>query len=152
MKQSPALMRPIVISALLAVAVSQTLNAATQDTRKISLEECIKIALEHNLDVQIERINPEISRYNISLAYADWDPLFTAGGSHSFSSSPGGVDAQNRPFVGTESETDSFNLGLQGALPSGLTYNLTGNVADNTGTNPFGPFENTRGSALMTLR
>jgi hypothetical protein len=30
-------------------------------TRKISLEESIKIALEHNLDVQIERLNPEIS-------------------------------------------------------------------------------------------
>ena len=87
---------------LLAVALFTGINAAAPDTRKISLEESIKIALEHNLDVQIERINPELARYNLSLAYAGWDPVFTASGEHDFSLSPGGLDPQNRPYSGSE--------------------------------------------------
>ena len=115
---------------LVAVAVSAEINAAAPETRKISLEESIKIALEHNLDVQIERINPEISRYNLSFAYAGWDPILTASGQHDFSLSPGGLDPQNRPFLGSETDANTFRAGLSGLLPFGLNYNLSGNLTD----------------------
>ena len=119
---------------LVAVAVATEINAAAPETRKISLEESIKIALEHNLDVQIERLNPEIARYNLSFAYAGWDPVLTASGEHDFSLSPGGFDPQNRPFLPTETDANTFRAGLSGLLPSGLTYNLTANLTDAYGT------------------
>jgi len=155
---------------LVAVALSTEINAAAPETRKISLEESIKIALEHNLDVQIERINPEISRYNLSFAYAGWDPVLTASGQHDFSLSPGGLDPQNRPFLGSETDANTFRAGLSGLLPFGLNYNLSGNLTDSYGTRPdltqilspdgttnflsnrF-PFENTVGQAgVIVLR
>jgi len=46
------------------------------------------------------------------------------------------VDPQGRTFAGIESETDSFNTGLRGLLPWGLSYTLGGSLSDRTGTSP----------------
>src|SRR5438876_1159264 len=91
-------------------------------TTPLSLMESIQLALEHNLDVKIERYVPEIARYNLGLAYSEYEPALSAGGLHSFNLSPGGIDLQNRPFAGTSTESDSFNAGLVGILPTGLSY------------------------------
>jgi len=129
--------------------------------RAISLEETIELALKHNLDVQISRVNPEIARYNLNISYADWEPAFSASGSHNFSSTPAGIDQQRRPFPATQNEADSFaaNVGpagsVSGLLPSGLTYNLSGNASDTLFTR-FGPTnvlsETSRGSVNLSLR
>jgi outer membrane protein TolC len=116
------------------------------------LLESVQLALEHNLDVKIERYVPEIARYNLGLAYSEYEPALSAGGLHSFNLSPGGIDLQNRPFAGTSTESDSFNAGLVGVLPTGLSYRLGGNVSDASGINPGGPFENTSGIASVELR
>src|SRR5438105_8644328 len=115
---------------------AQPATNTNSPARPISLEESIELALRQNLDVQISRINPEIARFNLSIAYADWEPAFSASGTHTFSSTPGGIDAQGRPFFATRSEADSFaaNVGpggtLGGLLPSGGTYNLSGTASD----------------------
>src|SRR5262249_31146848 len=87
--------------------------------------------------VQIERINPLIARQNLSIAYADWEPTFSASGSHNFSSNPAGFDSSGRIIPSTESTSDSFpgspygaQVGIGGVAPSGLTYNLSGNASD----------------------
>src|SRR5713226_226097 len=74
------------------------------------------------------------------------------GVDHGHSLSPGGIDAQNRPFSGTTTDIDSFTAGLGGLLPSGLTYDLGSDFSDSTGTAPTGPFENTGGSVAVQLR
>jgi outer membrane protein TolC len=121
-------------------------------SRPVSLAECIQMALEHNLDIKIERYNPQIARYNLSLAYSAYEPTFNGGGTHSFNLSPGGIDQQNRTFGGTTTDSDAFNAGLVGLLPSGLSYSLAGNLTDAAGIAPGGPFENTSGSASAQLR
>jgi outer membrane protein TolC len=142
-------------------ANAQTTNAIS--TKSLTLNDCIQLALQHNFDVRIERVNPEIARYNVSLAYAGYDPSFDLTGTHSDSTSPGGLDAQNRPFQPTSSKSDAFNVGINGQLPidSGLTYSLAGNITQTSGdstqftTNgiPFlVPFQSTRGSASLGLR
>ena len=123
------------LAVLLAVAVTSALEPA-RTTRNLSLQDCIQIALEHNLDVQIQRINPELARYALGVSYGNYDPNFGFSGDHSRNISPGGVDTQGRAFGGTESETDRFSSSLQGLLPWGLTYNLGGTMADRTGTQP----------------
>jgi outer membrane protein TolC len=102
--------------------------------RWMSLQDCIEIALKHNFTIQIARYNPAISRYNLWGAYGVYDPNFTASVNHSYNLSPGGVDAQGRPFVGTEVEADTIRSGLAGLLPWGLTYNLGMNASDQTTT------------------
>lgn len=124
----------------------------TNSKSAMSLSDCIQTALEHNLDINIERYNPAIARYNLDLAYAGYEPSLSGGGVHSFNLSPGGIDPQNRPFAGTTTENDSFNAGITGLLPSGLTYSLGGNLTDAAGQAPGGPFENTGGAASIQLR
>ncbi len=80
--------------------------------RALSLSECVRTALEHNLDVKIARFEPEIARHNVSLAYAAYEPTFEIAGTHSYSASPGGIDAQNRPYSGTTTEGDSYRAGV----------------------------------------
>src|SRR5437868_6202091 len=112
------------------VVHAQTTNGTNTLARPISLEESIELALRHNLDVQISRVAPEVARYNLNIAYADWEPTLSASGSHTFSATPAGID-QHGPFPATETKTDAFNAGIggpgggvSGLLPIGLAYSL----------------------------
>src|ERR1041385_6476523 len=80
--------------------------------RVMTLEDCIQAALQHNFDVQIKRFSPDIARYNLGISYGGYDPTFSFSGEHDFNLSPGGVDAQGRPFQGTESESDRLSSGF----------------------------------------
>jgi outer membrane protein TolC/predicted nucleic acid-binding protein len=123
--------------------------------RRMSLQDCIQEALQHNLDVQIQRYNPEISLYNLSAAYGPYDPTFSLSGTHSYNVQPGGF------FEGIQlpSETiknDSFNSGLTGELPwTGLQYNFSGNISqqhfDTPTTNGAFSSRNSSGSAGVQL-
>ncbi len=114
------------------------------------------MALEHNLDVAIERLNPEIAKYNISYAYAGYDPTLRLGGQHNNSLSPGGYDEQlGLRYGGSKSESDSFSASLGGVLPTGLSYSLSGNTAEtygfNSGATGLFPYDNSTASAGITL-
>jgi outer membrane protein TolC len=100
------------------------------------LEEAITLAVQHNFDVQIQRFNPEIARYSLSINYGAYDPEFFIQGVHRYSLSPGGLDAQARPYQGSETESDEFTASLSGLLPTGLTYQLSGRASDQYGTRP----------------
>lgn len=109
---------------------------AAGTSRPMSLQDCLREALSRNFDVQIETINPRIAGHSLSAVYADYDPNFTVNSQHQFSSDVGGLDSQNRPYDGSESDVDSLSASLNGLLPSGLTYTLSANVSDTTGNRP----------------
>lgn len=134
-------------------------TVSTVNTRSVSLQQVIDMALQHNLDIQIQRFLPDLSRFDIQGAYGAYDPILFASGRHSYRLDPGGLDAQNRPFQGNETDVDSFNTGLSGLLPWGLRYSVTGNASDAYGTRPGAllnervPFENsTANAAISELR
>jgi outer membrane protein TolC len=129
-------------------AEADTTNTPSQP---VSLAECIQAALEHNLDIKVERIAPEIARENLDFSYAAYEPIFTAGALHSFDQSPGGINAQNQPFSGTDSRDDSFNAGFAGISPIGTTYSLSGNLGDTIGNTGGIPFGNTAGLEGLQL-
>ena len=111
-------------AATLAAAVAQT-NAPAP--RALSLADCVTEALKHNFDVQVERYNPQISLYDLHAAYGGYDPLFSISGTHGHNNSgPEG-------FPPSISDDNSFNSGLAGATPWGMTYNLAGNIAETYG-------------------
>ena len=132
MQLLPSLVVPFIV-------VTATLGAESDSSarRVMTLEDCIQAALQHNFDVQIKRFSPEISRYTLSASYGGYDPTFSFSGEHDFNLSPGGVDAQGRPFQGTESESDRLSSGFQGLLPWGLFYNVGGTVSDQNTLRPF---------------
>jgi outer membrane protein TolC len=118
--------------------------------RPLSLKDCIQIALEHNLDVKIERFTPEIARYDLNLAYATYEPVARGSAIHQSSfehAVPGSTNA-----AGTTTKNDSFIAGIIGTLPTGLTYELGGDVANTRTTEGTGRLEDSRGSASIQLR
>jgi outer membrane protein len=119
---------------------------------RLSLQDCVGLALKHNLDIKIARCDVEVSRDNVSGAYGAYEPVLDVSGSHSFSASPGGVDAENRPFPGTTSDSDFYQANIGALLPSGLQLGLRSDVGKTTGTSPSGPFANTAGSASIQMR
>jgi len=119
------------VAAIWSAAVAQT-NAPA--ARALSLADCLTAALQHNFDVQVERYEPAKAQLNLNAAYAGYDPLFSLSGTHNHSRSGGfftnGISV---------SDGNTFSSGITGALPSGLTYGLTGNVAENYGYNASTP-------------
>ena len=108
---------------LLLLALAAGARSEDQTPRLLSLSDCIQMALQHNYDVQIERLTPEIARYNLDGSYGAYEPSFNASAGERFLNQPGtfdpkksGVDA---PY---ELTTDSLGLGIAGLLPSGLSF------------------------------
>ena len=112
--------------------------------RRMSLEDCIELALKNNLDLKIDRINPDIARYALGGSYGYYDPIFGLSGEHSHSEQ--GSQAFN--FLRAPSYiTDYNNLqsSLGGSLPWGTTYSFQGNMTDTESA------ESTSGSASVKL-
>ena len=62
---------------------------ATSAVREMSLPDCIQEAMQHNLDMQIQRYNPQISLYNLNANYGGYDPTFNFSGTHNYNDSGG---------------------------------------------------------------
>ena len=120
----------LALFAAVATAAAQT-GTNTPAGRAMSLPDCIQAALAHNLDVQIERYNPQISRYNLNAAYSGYDPMFNISGQHDYNKSgcmfTNGVPVYDKNTFSTAGATGS---GIGGQLPWGLQYNFSGNVSD----------------------
>src|SRR5688572_22341668 len=141
-----------VLVCLLLLAAPAQANETNSIPRNFSLSECIRIALEHNLEIRIARLTPKIRAHNLAAAFGVYEPSLDLAGTHHYSASPGGIDEQNRPYVGTTTERDTYRAGLNAFLPTGLRINLGGDINTTAGTNPFGPFENSSGATSVQLR
>lgn len=132
--QLKRILGPLVVCGAFSV---QAQSISTNNIRPISLQDAITMALQQNFDVQIQRFNPELARYSVSISYGGYDPTVFASGQHTYAQSPGAIDPiEGRVFTGSTSETDSFAAGFRGLLPTGLTYQLSGNAADSYGSTP----------------
>jgi len=152
------LMRILWVLLLVGGLSASAQTVSTNNTRPITLEEAINLALEHNFDLQLQRFDPEIARYSLSINYAAYDPELFLQGRHSYSLSPGGLDPQARPFQGSETESDDFTGSVGGLAPTGLNYQFSARASDQYGTRPDlatggrTPFENaTANAAAATL-
>jgi outer membrane protein TolC len=82
---------PVIVGLLLTpFANAQEILSQQEDTREqffLSLEETINIALENNLDIRIEKYNPEIEQETIKEAESAFDSKVSAGSSQAFNES-----------------------------------------------------------------
>jgi outer membrane protein TolC len=117
------------VTAALGQAYSATNSApkttnAPANVRQLSLEDCVQLALQHNLDLQIDRYNPEISLYNLRADYAAYDPTFNFSGQHDHSEAGSQLLSGGFTVPGSKQDDDSFSSSLSGLTPWGTTYNL----------------------------
>jgi len=140
-------------AAAFAVAAQTNTDADMGATRAMSLTDCIRQALAQNFDVQIQRINPQISLDNLNAAYSGYDPTFNMSGRHNYSVSPGSYSS----VIGgvsppQSSQENSFSSGISGGLLpwTGLQYSLNGNLSKTYGLSSGAP-PSSFGSVGITL-
>lgn len=132
-------------------------SAPAQETqreeREITLEECIQLALENNLDIRIQRYNPQIANFSLQDAYGVYDPSFDFSYTHSKSTQAPGIDEQNRPIPGSGSTTDSYSTSLGGTLPyTGLSYTLFGSATDSDVSRDLTSFTSVQGNLGIAMQ
>jgi outer membrane protein len=124
-------------------AATPTNTMAAGATRPMSLEDCIQEALQHNLDVQIERYNPQMSLFNLRGSYGGYDPTLSVSGEHDYSKSGGYIDQDGRLVTPVRQDSDNFAAGFSGDTPWGMTYNIgngnngPANIAERWGNKNF---------------
>lgn len=98
--------------------------------RPISIGEAIQSALQRNFDVQVQRLSPLISEYNLRASYGVYEPSLDLSTSHRKAVSPGGFTQEGLTLPSSTIRNDSFGatIGPNGYLPSGLTYSVDANV------------------------
>lgn len=113
-------------------AIVGTANTAAQPSRQISLNDAIQMALQSNLDIQIFRYNPQISQFAISEAYAVYEPSLRFAAFRANQKLPGGSDEFGNPYPSQISSTESYDAdignGVTGYVPTGLRYNIGGEL------------------------
>jgi len=135
--QSSPPMRTLKLFLFLACAALPALaQTNAPESRVMSMEDCVEVALRHNLDVQIQRLNPDISRFTLEAGYGAYDPSLYGGVSHTDNHQPPSVDSNGRVIPGAEIESDNYDGGFQGLLPWGLNYNLGMTLNDQTTKRP----------------
>jgi outer membrane protein len=97
--------------------------------RVLSLQDCIQNALKQNLDVQIQRYNPEIALFNLRASYGGYDPTLSLSGTHNYNVQPGTILDNGLQTPSETIKDDNFTAGLSGELPfTGLQYDFTGQI------------------------
>jgi len=107
--------------------VTATLAALGQtnppaNSRELSLQDCIELALKHNLDLKIDRYNPELQLFGLQAFYGYYDPTLTLSGQHDHSLSGQQLVSGGFSVAASRIDDDSFSGALSGFLPSGATY------------------------------
>lgn len=127
--------RLFLIPALCALCATTALAQTTNKTVSLSLEDCLQMALKHNLNLRIERYEPQIAQFSLDAARAGYEPTFDFSATKRSSSVQSRFDPDTGNLIlGNETQTDSFSTGIRGQLPTGLTYDLGGDLARNSGT------------------
>jgi len=126
----------------------------------MSLQDTVMLALRHNLDVQIERLNPQISYYALNGYYGGYEPNLFMAGQHDHNEAGSRLLAGGFSIPGSVSDDNTFSSSLSGLSPFGTTYSLQGNATDSYGHNSSvnsngivssSGFENTSGAASIKV-
>jgi outer membrane protein TolC len=122
--------------------------------RRLSIDDAVATAIEQNLDLQVQRFNPQLQDLTTSQFKAAYTPNFVSTLSTSDSTQPSTSFLSGGTEAGVTSGQALFNLGVQ-SLTSwyGGSYDVRWNNARNTTNNSFSSFNpqlNTSVSATYT--
>lgn len=124
----------IAVLAIASVATAQE-SAENNETpvetkphhKSLSLLDCVQTGLEHNLDIQINRIAPEIAEYSYHASYAGYDPSFNLSYTRNYNDNPSYITTgTTTATIESKVYGDAFNTGISALSPIGTTFNLNG--------------------------
>lgn len=120
-------------------AMTQPAQAAAA-AQPLGLDEAVRLALEQNLNIQVERLNPQIDDLSIAQARSSWTPAVSSGLTAFSQDSPA-----NSFLSGGQAKVSddqfSTNLGVQQLLPrGGGSYSVAWNSSRSTTSNIFTNF------------
>ena len=124
----------------LAAAAASSADQTQGNTRRLSIDEAVALALEQNVNLQVDRIDPQIQDYNVSVARSGWTPVFfSTVSTRSQTNPPQDVFGGNQ--ISITNENFSSNVGVQHALPwGGASYTGQWNNGRGTTNNQFSSF------------
>lgn len=157
--------KTLCLLALLLAAAGKTVGAETTSAtplpRSLSLQDCIEMALRNNLDLRIERYNPQLALYDLNAARGGYDPVVRGSAEHANRTQGARVDELGRLVPSYSSLQNTYNGGIGGLLPWGTTYDFAANVSPQHGEriifNPVNsnyftlPLESSYGDVRMRL-
>ena len=130
-----------VMACAIALVASISAPGATPETAEsepvLALDQAVQLALQNNPDIKVEAYAPEIARANVLAALGQFDPALSFA--RDYSRSYGGT-SNPALLASTLVDADTYSLSLIGALPTGLTYTIGGQAA-----NERGPYNNFKG-------
>ncbi|HKQ37566.1 MAG TPA: TolC family protein, partial [Verrucomicrobiae bacterium] len=143
--------RLIATSLLLAICCGAQTSYDT--ARFLTLRQAIDAALLNNRTLQIERINPEIARMTLRASLGYYDPVLLSQARKESITELAAFDPANPGLEsGFMTESDVVSGGITGFLPSGLSYNVSGNYGHSTGSRNFLNFDSYRIGASIYLQ
>jgi outer membrane protein TolC len=127
-------------SSLSAAAAAAAAPAEAQGpVRRLSIQEAVALALEQNINLQVDRIDPQVSDLAISVATSGWTPVFFSNVTTRSQSNP-----TTDIFGGAASVTNdtlTSQAGVQQTMPwGGGTYSLAWNTGRIETSNIFSTF------------
>ncbi len=148
---------PAFAAAILALATAVPASAGQQaDTaaapqgpvRAISVDEAVALALENNLNVQVQRVTPQVRDLQVAQAKAAWLPTFNGNFSTRSSNSPvGNIFAGARTKLTTDMLAGS--VGVNQVLPwTGGNYTVAWDTSRQESNNAFATRNPTLGAGL----
>ncbi len=125
----------VILVVVLALSAVGARAEEAPSVQSLTLQECIERALSGNLDLQIERVAPAISAWNIVGAQGVFDPALTGAISYEDASEP--LSPERATSLGRDTLKDQqlrTNLSLTGTLPTGTRYDLSAFDTRTSGT------------------
>jgi outer membrane protein TolC len=118
------IMRKAILVTLAAAALGATASAQTAPaTLRLTADEAVKMALEHNIDLNVDRLDPQISDTRVAAAAGAFKPTFNTSVQRNSQVQP----PANFLFpIATSSDVVNSNAGLAQRLPwFGTTYSVS---------------------------
>ncbi len=121
--------------------------AAQSDIRRIGIDEAVALALENNLDLQVERINPQVQDLGIAQVQTGYTPTFQTNINWNDQTQPPAtlLAGNASQIVGNNA---SYNFGFGALNKWGGNYNLGWNNTRATTNNIFTNFNPQFGSNI----
>src|SRR5438270_1317727 len=133
-------MRKTFFVTLAAAALAATASAQTPATLRLSVDEAVSMALEHNVDLAVDRLDPQISDTRVAAAAGVFRPtLLTSLNSNNQLQPPSSFLTP----IPTQTDVFTSNAGLGQKLPwFGTSYSLawtTAHTNSNSILNSYNP-------------
>jgi outer membrane protein TolC len=126
-------------------------TAQERPTLQLSLDEAVQRALENNVDIAVERYNPELSAQSVRSAEGYYDPFLFSTLTHTSSDTKGTTAISGGTAV--NSKIDVWNFGVSLPIQTGADFTVTfnNNKRDsNSNLTSFNPIYNSNLSLSLT--